>query len=77
MPTVETSYSFLLVFLRHASLMESRVRRMFQFRFCEPLVVVDGAVADELHLRDAGDGLQVGVKNGFLRFASLVVSVTV
>ena len=64
MPTVETSYAFLLVFFRHASLMESRVRRMFQFRFCEPLVVVDETVADKLNLRNTRNGLQIRMEDG-------------
>lgn len=57
--------------------MEGRVRRVFQLGLGESFMVVHGPVSDKLDLGDAGNGLQVGVKNGFLGFASLVVSVTV
>ena len=44
--------------------MESRVRRMFQFRFCEPLMVVDKTVADKLNLRNTRNGLQIRMEDG-------------
>jgi hypothetical protein len=40
-------------------------------------MVVDGPVADELDLWNAGNGLQVRMEDGFLGPASLVVSMTV
>ena len=50
---------------------------MFEFGFDEAFVVVNCAVADELYLRNAGDGFEVGMKDRLLRAASLVVSVSV
>ena len=40
-------------------------------------MVVHGTIADELHLGDAGDGLEVGVEDGLLGLAGLVVAVAV
>jgi hypothetical protein len=40
-------------------------------------VVVHNAIADELYLGYGRDGLEVGVENGLLGFAGLVVSMTI
>ena len=50
---------------------------MFEFGFGETFVVVNCTVTDELYLRNAGDGFEVGVKDRLLRTASLVVSVSI
>lgn len=57
--------------------MEGAVRGVLEARFGEALVVVDGAVADELDLGDARDGLEVGVEDGFGGVAGFVVAVAV
>ena len=50
---------------------------MFEFGFSESFVVVYGPVADELDLRDSRDGFEIGVEDGFLGAARLVVPVAV
>ena len=40
-------------------------------------MVVDGAIADELHLRNPRNGLEIGMKNGLLGPFCLVVSMAV
>ena len=41
------------------------------------IMVADGAVANELYLRDAWDGLEVWMKDGLLGGLGLVVAVAV
>ena len=43
----------------------------------ETLVIINGAVSDELDLRDARDGLEIGMENRLLGVARLVVSVAI
>ena len=50
---------------------------MFEFGLGETFVIVNCTVTDELYLRNAGDSFEVGVKDRFLRAASLVVSVSI
>lgn len=76
-PPVEAREASLLVFRRDPGLMEGRVRRVLEHRLSEPLVVVHRSIADELHLRDARDGLKVGMENRLLLRTGLVVAVTV
>jgi len=51
--------------------------RVLELRFGQPFVIVDGAVPDELYLRHSRDGLEVRMEDGLLRFAGLVVAMTV
>lgn len=76
MPAVEAR-EVVLFRGRDDGLVECGVGGVFQFRGGEAFVVVDCAVADELDLRDAGDGLEVGVEDGFLGAFGFVVAVAV
>jgi hypothetical protein len=50
---------------------------MFEFGFGETFVIVNCTVTNELYLWNAGDSFEIGMKNGLLRTASLVVSVSI
>jgi hypothetical protein len=50
---------------------------VLELRLGEPFVVVDRAVPDELHLRHAGDGLQIGMQDGLSRALCFVVAVAI
>jgi len=53
------------------------VVRVLELRFSQPFVIVHCAVPDELHLWHMRNGLEIGMEDGLLRFACLVVAVTV
>ena len=57
--------------------MEGLVMGMFELCLCEALVVVDGAIADELNLGDAGNRLEIWMEDRLLRLARLVIPVTI
>ena len=57
--------------------MEGAVRGVFERGGGEAFVVVDGAVADELHLWDAGDRFEERVEDGLLVVLGRVVAVAV
>lgn len=75
-PTVESSVTE-VVFRWNDGLVEGTVVRVLELGLSQAFVVVDGAVADELDLRLTRNGFQVGVQDGPLGLAGLVVSVTV
>lgn len=77
MPAVESRVSLRLVLLRHARLMEGRMRRVLEHCLREALVVVDRAVAYQLDLRHTRDRLEIRVEHGLLLGARLVVPVPV
>jgi hypothetical protein len=58
-PAVEARDAWCLVGGRDGRLVEGGVRRVFERRGLEALVIVDGAVANQLHLRNARDRLEV------------------
>ena len=76
-PAVEAGVTLVLVFLGYARLVEGGVRGVLERGGRETLVVVDHTVADELDLGDTGDGLEIGVENGFLGRLGLVVAVPI
>ena len=76
-PAVESGDALGFVLCGHARLVERGVGRMFEFGFGEAFVVKDGAVADQLDLWDAGNGLEVGVEDGFGCVLCFVVAVPV
>lgn len=77
MPTIEARVPLRFVFRRNPGLMESGMRGVLELRLSETLMVVDGPVSDELHLRDMGDSLQVGVENRLLLALSLLVTMPI
>lgn len=77
MPAVEASESLFPIFDRHACLVKGCVIGMFQFGFGKAFMVVYGAIADELHLRNPRNCLEIGMKNGLLGPFGLVVAMTV
>ena len=76
-PAVEACDAGSLVRGRHGRLVEGGVGGVLERGGGEALVVVDGAVADELDLWDARDRLEVGVEDGLLGRLRLVVSMAV
>lgn len=50
---------------------------MLELNFSKALVVIHGPVADELDLRDTADGFQIGMEDGLLGLAGLIVTVAV
>ena len=76
-PSIKACYTFFFVFGRYTGLVERGMTGMFEFGFGETFVVVNYTIADELHLRNTGDGFKIRVKDWLLRTASLVVSVTI
>lgn len=57
--------------------MKGLVMWVLELSLGESLVVVDGAVANELDLWYTRDRLEIRVKNGLLRLARLVVAVAI
>jgi hypothetical protein len=51
--------------------------RVLELGLGESLMVVDGAIANELNLRYTRNGLEIRMKDRLLSAASLVVTVTV
>jgi hypothetical protein len=76
-PAVEACDTACFVHLRHSCLVKCCMRGMLQHRFGQSFMIVNCAVPDELNLRDARNGLEVGVENGLLRLACLVIAVPV
>ena len=76
-PTIEASVSLLLVLGRDPSFVEGWVRRVLELRLSETFVVVNDAVADQLDLRHAWDGLEIRVKHGLDFLSCFVISVSV
>jgi hypothetical protein len=56
---------------------EGRVGRVLERRCLEALVIVDGAVANQLHLRHAWDRLEVWMEDGLFGRLRLVVAMAV
>ena len=77
MPTIEARVTLGFVLGRDAGLMERGVGGVLELGFSKPFVVVDGAIANELHLRNAGDCLQVGVEDALLLSLSLLVPMAI
>jgi len=77
MPSVEASNALCFIFGRDDRFMESFVRGVLKLGLCEPFVVVHDTIADELDLGYGWDGLEIGMENRLLSFASFVVSVAV
>ena len=63
MPAVEAGDAGCLVGRGHDRLVEGSVRGMLEHGALEALVVVYGAIADELHLRHPRDGLEVRMED--------------
>jgi hypothetical protein len=76
-PSIETGVTFRCVLWGDLGLVETRVLRVLQLGFSETLVVVNGAISDELNLRDSRNSLQVRVKDRLGVFLGLFVTVTV
>ena len=76
-PAVEAGDAGCVVRGRDGGLVEGGVGGVFERGGREALVVVDGAVADELDLGDARDGLEVWVEDGLVVGLGLVVAVAV
>lgn len=57
MPPIIPGDALLIISRRDDGLMERMVARVLELGFRKAVVVVDGAVTDELDLRDGGDGL--------------------
>lgn len=77
MPAVEARHAFRLVLLCKMALMEGPMRGMFELRFRNALMIVDGSVADELYLGDPRDSLEVWMKDRLLGLPCLIISVPV
>lgn len=58
-------------------LVESSMRGVLQSGNIKVSVIVDCTIADQLHLRDAGNGLEIRVKNRLISGLSLVVAVAI
>jgi len=76
-PSVEASNTLRLVLGRDTRLVECGMAGMLEACFGEPFVVVHHSITYELDLGYRRDGLEVGVEDGLLGFASLVVSMAV
>ena len=76
-PAVEARDAGCVLCGRDGRLVEGGVGGVFERGGREALVVVDGAVADELDLRDARDRLEVWVEDGLCGGLGLVVAVAV
>ena len=76
-PAIEARYSCCFVGGRDGRLVECGVGRMFERGALEALVVVHRAVADELYLRHARDGLEVWMEDGPIGRLGLVVPMAV
>jgi hypothetical protein len=57
--------------------MEGGVGRVFERRGLEALVIVDGAVSNQLHLRNARDRLEVWMEDGLFGRLSLMVAMAI
>lgn len=57
--------------------MERAMVRVLELRFGQPFVIVHCAVPDELYLWYTRNSLEIRVEDGILRFAGLVVAMTV
>ena len=77
MPAVESSDTFSFIFWRNPRFVEGSVARMLQTSFSQTLVIVHDTIADKLYLGYRRDRLKIGMKNGFLGLASLIVSVAI
>ena len=53
------------------------LRKVPQGGAVEALVVVDGAVADELHLGHAGDGLEVWMEDGLCGGLGFIIAMSI
>jgi hypothetical protein len=51
--------------------------RVLELRFGQPFVIVHCAVPDKLYLWHTRNGLEIRMEDGLLRFACLVVAMTV
>ena len=76
-PAVEARHASCLVLRRDDRLVEGRMRGVLKRGGLEALVIVYDAVADELHLRYAGDRLEVRMQDGFFRGLGLIISVPI
>ena len=61
MPAIEARHACCFIGRRYGALVEGGMGRVFEHCGIDALVIVDGAVADELYLRNARDGLEVWV----------------
>ena len=77
MPTIEASVALVCVFWRNLGLVETRVLRVLQLSFSETLVIVYGAISDQLYLGNSRNRLQVGMKDRLGVLLSFVVAVTI
>ena len=76
-PAVEARDARCLVGRRDGGLVEGRVGRVLERRGLEALVIVDGAVANQLHLRNARNRLEVWMEDGLFGRLGLVVAMAV
>ena len=76
-PAIEARDARCLIGGRDWSLVEGRVGRVLERRCLEALVIVDGAVANQLHLRHARDRLEVWMEDGLFGRLRLVVAMAV
>ena len=77
MPTIEASVALVCVFWRNLGLVETRVLRVLQLGFSETLVIVYGAISDQLDLGNSRNRLQVRMKDRLGVLLSFVVAVTI
>ena len=77
MPTIEASVALGCVFWRNLGLVETRVLRVLQLGLSETLIIVDGAISDQLYLGNSRNRLQVGMKDRLGVLLSFVVAVTI
>ena len=76
-PAVEAGRAAGLIFGRNVGLVEGMVRGMLERSGVEALVVVHGAVPDQLHLGYSGDRLEVWMQNRLFGRLCLVVAMSI
>ena len=76
-PAVEARDAGVLVGGRDGRLVEGSMVGVLERRGLEALVIVDGAVADELHLRHARDRFEIWMQDGFLGGLCLVIAMSI
>src|SRR5260370_26424794 len=76
-PTIEACHTLSFVLVRYGVRVECLVVRVLELRLGQFFVVVDRAIANELCLWHPRDGLEVRVKDRFLRFTGLIIAVTI
>jgi len=76
-PAIEVCHALGFVLVRYGVRVERFMMRVLELRFGQPFVIVHCAVPNELYLWYTRNGFEIRVEDRLLRFAGLVVTMTI